>query len=142
MVVGENHPTSLGDGMLDFIPDTLETGFGHLLELLFSSNSCCLEHSQEPSRRFTRTPARCSDRWFQKLDRLSSSDSSDSSERLQHYWPTNLCTDDCLVRFKSRYFRYLSTDCSRCIATRKVDVEDGIAVAKAEDERNRSSAAE
>ena len=25
MVVGENHPTSLGDGMLDFIPDTART---------------------------------------------------------------------------------------------------------------------
>ena len=121
-----------------------ENMFGARLESQYSSNSCCLEQWRgrfwEEVKVFR---ALCSDKWFLKQGLLNSSDSSDSLERLQHLLGP-LIYGIMTVLFDSR-MGILSISLlivAGAILLRKVDVEDGIAVAKAEDERNRSGAEE
>ncbi len=144
MVVGENHPTSLGDGMLDFIPDTARnliwaplgiTVFFQFL-LLGAFAGALLGGSQGLARSMfgQMVPETRSAEFFGFFGFFG------KVAALLGPLIYALMT----VWFDSRVgiFAISLLIVAGALLLRKVDVEDGIAVAKAEDERNRSSAAE
>ena len=144
MVVGENHPTSLGDGMLDFIPDTARdwiwaplgvTVFFQFL-LLGAFAGALLGGSQGLARSMfgQMVPETRSAEFFGFFGFFG------KVAALIGPLIYALMT----VWFDSRVgiFAISLLIVAGALLLRKVDVEDGIAVAKAEDERNRSSAAE
>ena len=143
-VVGENHPTSLGDGMLDFIPDTARnliwaplgiTVFFQFL-LLGAFAGALLGGSQGLARSMfgQMVPETRSAEFFGFFGFFG------KVAALLGPLIYALMT----VWFDSRVgiFAISLLIVAGALLLRKVDVEDGIAVAKAEDERNRSSAAE
>ena len=144
MVVGENHPTSLGDGMLDFIPDTARdwiwaplgvTVFFQFL-LLGAFAGALLGGSQGLARSMfgQMVPETRSAEFFGFFGFFG------KVAALIGPLIYALMT----VWFDSRVgiFAISLLIVAGALLLRKVDVEDGIAVAKAEDERNRSGAAE
>tara|TARA_B000000609_G_scaffold142038_1_gene121245 strand:+ start:226 stop:1989 length:1764 start_codon:yes stop_codon:yes gene_type:complete len=144
VVVGENHPTSLGDGMLDFIPDTARdwiwaplgvTVFFQFL-LLGAFAGALLGGSQGLARSMfgQMVPETRSAEFFGFFGFFG------KVAALLGPLIYALMT----VWFDSRVgiFAISLLIVAGALLLRKVDVEDGIAVAKAEDERNRSSAAE
>ena len=144
MVVGENHPTSLGDGVLDFIPDTARdwiwaplgiTVFFQFL-LLGAFAGALLGGSQGLARSMfgQMVPETRSAEFFGFFGFFG------KVAALLGPLIYALMT----VWFDSRVgiFAISLLIVAGALLLRKVDVEDGIAVAKAEDERNRSSAAE
>ena len=144
MVVGENHPTSLGDGMLDFIPDTARdwiwaplgvTVFFQFL-LLGAFAGALLGGSQGLARSMfgQMVPETRSAEFFGFFGFFG------KVAALLGPLIYALMT----VWFDSRVgiFAISLLIVAGALLLRKVDVEDGIAVAKAEDERNRSSASE
>ena len=143
-VVGENHPTSLGDGMLDFIPDTARawiwaplgiTVFFQFL-LLGACAGALLGGSQGLARSMfgQMVPETRSAEFFGFFGFFG------KVAALLGPLIYALMT----VWFDSRVgiFAISLLIVAGALLLRKVDVEDGIAVAKAEDERNRFSAAE
>ena len=143
-VVGENHPTSLGDGILDFIPDTARnliwaplgiTVFFQFL-LLGAFAGALLGGSQGLARSMfgQMVPETRSAEFFGFFGFFG------KVAALLGPLIYALMT----VWFDSRVgiFAISLLIVAGALLLRKVDVEDGIAVAKAEDERNRSSAAE
>ena len=144
MVVGENHPTSLGDGMLDFIPDTARTliwaplGITVFFQflLLGACAGALLGGSQGLARSMfgQMVPETRSAEFFGFFGFFG------KVAALLGPLIYALMT----VWFDSRVgiFAISLLIVAGALLLRKVDVEDGIAVAKAEDERNRSSAAE
>ena len=144
MVVGENHPTNLGDGVLDFIPDTARdwiwaplgiTVFFQFL-LLGAFAGALLGGSQGLARSMfgQMVPETRSAEFFGFFGFFG------KVAALLGPLIYALMT----VWFDSRVgiFAISLLIVAGALLLRKVDVEDGIAVAKAEDERNRSSAAE
>ena len=143
-VVGENHPTSLGDGMLDFIPDTARTliwaplGITVFFQflLLGACAGALLGGSQGLARSMfgQMVPETRSAEFFGFFGFFG------KVAALLGPLIYALMT----VWFDSRVgiFAISLLIVAGALLLRKVDVEDGIAVAKAEDERNRSSAAE
>ena len=144
VVVGENHPTSLGDGMLDFIPDTARdwiwaplgvTVFFQFL-LLGAFAGALLGGSQGLARSMfgQMVPETRSAEFFGFFGFFG------KVAALLGPLIYALMT----VWFDSRVgiFAISLLIVAGALLLRKVDVEDGIAVAKAEDERNRSSASE
>ena len=143
-VVGENHPTSLGDGMLDFIPDTARTliwaplGITVFFQflLLGACAGALLGGSQGLARSMfgQMVPETRSAEFFGFFGFFG------KVAALLGPLIYELMT----VWFDSRVgiFAISLLIVAGALLLRKVDVEDGIAVAKAEDERNRSSAAE
>ena len=143
-VVGENHPTSLGDGMLDFIPDTARnliwaplgiTVFFQFL-LLGAFAGALLGGSQGLARSM-----------FGQMD--PETRSAEFFGFFGFFGKVAALLGPLIyalmtVWFDSRVgiFAISLLIVAGALLLRKVDVEDGIAVAKAEDERNRSSAAE
>ena len=80
--------------------------------------------------------APCLDKWFLKPGQQNSSDFSDSLERLLLTVPNLRCHDSV---FDSRVgICNLTVDRSRCNSAQKSRCRGRYAVAKAEDERNRS----
>ena len=143
-VVGENHPTSLGDGMLDFIPDTARTliwaplGITVFFQflLLGACAGALLGGSQGLARSMfgQMVPETRSAEFFGFFGFFG------KVAALLGPLIYALMT----VWFDSRVgiFAISLLIVAGALLLRKVDVEDGIAVANAEDERNRSSAAE
>ena len=142
--LGENHPTSLGDGVLDFIPDTARdwiwaplgiTVFFQFL-LLGAFAGALLGGSQGLARSMfgQMVPETRSAEFFGFFGFFG------KVAALLGPLIYALMT----VWFDSRVgiFAISLLIVAGALLLRKVDVEDGIAVAKAEDERNRSSAAE
>ena len=143
-VVGDNHPTSLGDGMLDFIPDTARawiwaplgiTVFFQFL-LLGACAGALLGGSQGLARSMfgQMVPETRSAEFFGFFGFFG------KVAALLGPLIYALMT----VWFDSRVgiFAISLLIVAGALLLRKVDVEDGIAVARAEDERNRLSAAE
>ena len=142
--LGENHPTSLGDGVLDFIPDTardwiwaplgITVFFQFLLLGVFAG--ALLGGSQGLARSMfgQMVPETRSAEFFGFFGFFG------KVAALLGPLIYALMT----VWFDSRVgiFAISLLIVAGALLLRKVDVEDGIAVAKAEDERNRSSAAE
>ena len=144
MVVGVNHPTSLGDGVLDFIPDTARdwiwaplgiTVFFQFL-LLGAFAGALLGGSQGLARSMfgQMVPETRSAEFFGFFGFFG------KVAALLGPLIYALMT----VWFDSRVgiFAISLLIVAGALLLRKVDVEDGIAVAKAEDERNRSRATE
>ena len=142
--LGENHPTSLGDGVLDFIPDTARdwiwaplgiTVFFQFL-LLGAFAGALLGGSQGLARSMfgQMVPETRSAEFFGFFGFFG------KVAALLGPLIYALMT----VWFDSRVgiFAISLLIVAGALLLRKVDVEDGIAVAKAEDERNRSGAAE
>ena len=142
--LGENHPTSLGDGVLDFIPDTARdwiwaplgiTVFFQFL-LLGAFAGALLGGSQGLARSMfgQMVPETRSAEFFGFFGFFG------KVAALLGPLIYALMT----VWFDSRVgiFAISLLIVAGALLLRKVDVEDGIAVAKAEDERNRSSASE
>ena len=142
MVVGENHPTSLGDGMLDFIPTRTRLDLGTSWSycffqfLLLGHCGSLLGGSQGLARSMfgQMVPETRSAEFFGFFGFFG------KVAALLGPLIYALMT----VWFDSRVgiFAISLLIVAGALLLRKVDVEDGIAVAKAEDERNRSSAAE
>ena len=139
--LGVNHPTSLGDGVLDFIPDTarsliwaplgITVFFQFLLLGVFAG--ALLGGSQGLARSMfgQMVPETRSAEFFGFFGKVAA-------------LLGPLIYAVMTVWFDSRVgiFAISLLIVAGAILLRKVDVEDGIAVAKAEDERNRSKVAE
>ena len=143
-VVGENHPTSLGDGMLDFIPDTARTliwaPLGITVFFQFLLLGACAGALLGGSQGLARS-------MFGQM--VPETRSAEVFGFFGCFGKVAALLGPLIyalmtVWFDSRVgiFAISLLIVAGALLLRKVDVEDGIAVAKAEDERNRSSAAE
>ena len=85
--IGDGHPTTLGDGTIDFIPKTVREHVWEPLGISITIQFLILGAMAGALLGGVRGfQDQCLDKWFLKPDLQNSSDSLDSSARLQHCW--------------------------------------------------------